>query len=223
MANFFSADYWKALYFKAMGGQETAVDPNALSGSFAGSSSWTGTLALPEGSIAGSFAGTSAFTGDLTFTGTADEPETVFDTHDGSPRRKPPIVIDMEQLRRKWAKEDEDRKEYARRLEAEKAERRRVLAKAMGIEPEADEPEPPQLTIEDRQARLKALTALLDYPKPTLTLTRPSLIDFRARRERKAMLEADRQAREEARALAERIRQEIRDYDDAIILLLLAA
>jgi hypothetical protein len=44
MANFFSADYWKALYFKAMGGQETAVDPNAISGSFAGSSSWTGTL-----------------------------------------------------------------------------------------------------------------------------------------------------------------------------------
>ena len=44
MANFFSADYWKALYFKAMGGQETAVDPNAMSGSFAGSSSWTGTL-----------------------------------------------------------------------------------------------------------------------------------------------------------------------------------
>jgi len=44
MANFFSADYWKALYFKAMGGQETAVDPNAMSGSFAGSSSWTGAL-----------------------------------------------------------------------------------------------------------------------------------------------------------------------------------
>jgi len=44
MANFFSADYWKALYFKAAGGQETATDPNAMSGSFAGSSSWTGTL-----------------------------------------------------------------------------------------------------------------------------------------------------------------------------------
>jgi len=44
MANFFSADYWKALYFKAMGGQETAVDPNAMSGSFAGSASFTATL-----------------------------------------------------------------------------------------------------------------------------------------------------------------------------------
>jgi hypothetical protein len=44
MANFFSADYWKALYFKAMGGQETAVDPNAMSGSFAGSSEFTATL-----------------------------------------------------------------------------------------------------------------------------------------------------------------------------------
>ena len=36
MANFFSADYWKALYFKAIGGQETAVDPNAMRGTFAG-------------------------------------------------------------------------------------------------------------------------------------------------------------------------------------------
>jgi hypothetical protein len=44
MANFFSADYWKALYFKAVGGQETAVDPNAMSGSFAGSSEFTATL-----------------------------------------------------------------------------------------------------------------------------------------------------------------------------------
>lgn len=44
MASFFSADYWKALYFKAMGGQATAVDPNAMSGSFAGSASFTGTL-----------------------------------------------------------------------------------------------------------------------------------------------------------------------------------
>lgn len=44
MANFFSADYWKALYFKAMGGQETDADPNALSGSFAGSSSFSGEL-----------------------------------------------------------------------------------------------------------------------------------------------------------------------------------
>ncbi len=223
MANFFSSDYWSALFFKAMGGQETAVDPNAMSGSFAGSASFSGTLDLPAGFISGSFAGASEFTADLTFTGTADAPDTTFDTHDGSPRRKAPIVIDMEQLRRKWALEDENRKEYAKRLEAEKAERRKVLAKAMGIEPEADEPEPPRLTIEDKQARLKALTALLDYPKPTLTLTKPSPIDFKARRERKAMLEADRKAREEARALAERIRQEIRDYDDAIMLLLLAA
>ena len=44
MANFFSADYWKALYFKAMGGQETAVDPNAMRGTFAGSSSFTADL-----------------------------------------------------------------------------------------------------------------------------------------------------------------------------------
>ena len=219
MANFFSADYWKALYFKAMGGQETAVDPNAMSGSFAGSSSWTGTLDLPAGSISGSFAGTSAFTASLTFTGTADEPAQQIDGHDGWPRRRVPIVEDMAELRRRWAEEDANRQEAARRQEADRANRRRAISKALGTEPEEDAPV--LITIEEKQARLKAITALLDYPKPVLT--KPSLIDFKARRERKALIEADRKAREEARAIAERIRQEIRDYDDAIILLLLAA
>lgn len=68
MANFFSADYWKALYFKAMGGQATAVDPNAMSGSFAGSASFTGTASATGSSgvdISGSFSGTSSFEGDL--------------------------------------------------------------------------------------------------------------------------------------------------------------
>jgi hypothetical protein len=218
MANFFSADYWKALYFKAMGGQETAVDPNAMRGTFAGSASFTGTLDLPAGAISGSFAGTSTFTADLTFTGTADEPTQQIDGHDGWPRRKAPIVEDMAELRRRWAEEDANRQEAARRQDADKTARRKAIAKALGTEPEDA---PAQIAIEISQARLKALTALLDYPKPTLT--KPSLIDFKARRERKALIEADRQAREEARALAERIRQEIRDYDDAIILLLLAA
>ena len=220
MANFFSADYWKALYFKAMGGQETAVDPNAMSGSFAGSSSWTGTLDLPAGAISGAFAGTSTFTADLTFTGTADEPTQQIDGHDGWPRRRAPIVEDMAELRRRWAEEDANRQEAARRQDADKTARRKAIAKALGTEPEDA---PAQIAIEISQARLKALTALLDYPKPVLTVSRPSLIDFKARRDRKALIEADRKAREEARALAERIRQEIRDYDDAIILLLLAA
>lgn len=65
MANFFSSAFWKALYFKAMGGQATAVDPNAMRGSFAGSSSWTGTLELPQGAIFGAFAGSSEFTGTI--------------------------------------------------------------------------------------------------------------------------------------------------------------
>ena len=65
MANFFSADYWKALYFKAMGGQETAVDPNAMRGTFAGVASFTGALDQPEGAISGSFSGVAAFTADL--------------------------------------------------------------------------------------------------------------------------------------------------------------
>lgn len=198
MANFFSADYWKALYFKAFGGQETAVDPNAMSASFAGSSSFAAEL-----------------------TGIFSAEEFDFDTHDGRPRRKPPIVVDMDQMRRRWAEEDENRKEHARRVEADRAERKRTIAKAMGLEPEP-EPEQP-VAAEISRERLAALMALLDYPKPILTIAKPSLIDFKARRERKALIEADRKAREEARALAERIRQEIRDYDDAIILLLLAA
>lgn len=44
MANFFSSEYFAAVFFKAMGGQETDADPNALSGSFAGSSSFSGEL-----------------------------------------------------------------------------------------------------------------------------------------------------------------------------------
>lgn len=219
MANFFSANYWKALYFKAMGGQETAVDPNAMSGSFAGSSSWTGTLDLPAGAISGAFAGTSTFTADLTFTGTADEPTQQIDGHDGWPRRKAPIVEDMAELRRRWAEEDANRQEAKRRQDADKAARRKAISRALGTEPEDEAPA--KIAIEISQERLKALTALLEYPKPVLT--KPSLIDFKARRERKALIEADRKAREEARAMAERIRQEIRDYDDAIILLLLAA
>ena len=69
MASFFSSDYWKAFYFKAMGGQETAVDPNAMSGSFTGTSTWTGTLEQPEGAISGSFAGSSEFVGVLAAVG----------------------------------------------------------------------------------------------------------------------------------------------------------
>ena len=218
MANFFSASFWKARFFKAFGVQGEA-DPNAMSGTFAGSSSWTGTLDLPAGAISGSFAGASTWTADLGFTGTADEPEQQIDGHDGWPRRKAPIVEDMAALRRRWAEEDANRQEALRRLEADKVARRRAIAKALGTEPEAEL----KPAVEISQERLKALTALLDYPKPVLTIAKPSLIDFKARRERKAAIEADRKAREEARALAERIRQEIRDHDDAIILLLLAA
>lgn len=44
MANFFSAEYFAALYFKAMGGQETDADPNAIAGSFAGAATFTAAL-----------------------------------------------------------------------------------------------------------------------------------------------------------------------------------
>jgi hypothetical protein len=150
MANFFSADYWKALYFKAMGGQETAVDPNAMSGSFSGSSSWTG--ALENGAPAA-------------------EPEAEIDGHDGWPRRKATIVEDMAELRRRWAEEDANRQEAKRRQDADKAARRKAIAKALGTEPEPEQ----RPAVEISQERLKALVALLDYPKPVLTLAKPSL------------------------------------------------
>lgn len=43
MANFFSADYWKAFYFLTLSGSGEA-DPNAMRGMFAGSSSFTGAV-----------------------------------------------------------------------------------------------------------------------------------------------------------------------------------
>ena len=205
MANFFSADYWKALYFKAFGGQATATDANAMSGSFAGSSVFSGAI---EAIV-------------------LDAP-VQFDGHDGKPRQTS-VADDMAELRRWWAQEDENRREHARRVAADNEDRRRALAKAFGLDP-AEEPEIaaphiPGPTIEEKRERLKALTALLDYPKPAPT-DKPVLFDWatlKVRRNRKAVLDADRIAREEARALADQIRQEIQDYDDALILLLLAA
>lgn len=47
MANFFSAAFWKARFFKTMGG-ESAIDPNAMSGTFAGTSTLNGTISETE-------------------------------------------------------------------------------------------------------------------------------------------------------------------------------
>ena len=44
MANFFSSEYFAAVFFKAMGGQETDADPNAISGSFSGAATFTAAL-----------------------------------------------------------------------------------------------------------------------------------------------------------------------------------
>lgn len=63
MANFFSSDYWKAFYFLTLSG-DGEVDPNALRGVFAGSSSWTGDLTgVGSNALSGSFAGSSSFSG----------------------------------------------------------------------------------------------------------------------------------------------------------------
>ena len=68
MANFFSADYWKAFYFAATTGTGE-VEPNAMRGTFAGVASFSGTLDLPAGFISGLFVGASEFTATLDSTG----------------------------------------------------------------------------------------------------------------------------------------------------------
>lgn len=44
MANFFSAAFWKARFFKAFSRQDSTGETSAISGSFAGSASFTGSL-----------------------------------------------------------------------------------------------------------------------------------------------------------------------------------
>lgn len=210
MANFFSADYWKALYFKAMGGQETAVDPNAMSGSFAGSSSWTGTLDQPEGAMSGSFAGSSSWTGTAT-SPTAAEPE----FH--GPRRTLGWIRDAaysllggRKKRRPWEEEAES-----------------IAAK---VAPLLADPDPKALerAIEERAEEIVGrLVVATPAATPTDDLTNPAF----GRGDQAAIsaaelarIEADAAAAlaQAALALAEERRRKM-DEEDALIALLLAA
>ena len=194
MANFFSADYWKALYFKAMGGQATAVDPNAMSGSFAGSSSWTGTLALPEGFIAGSFAGTSEFTGTL-------------DTAAQYPSQDFRNVLDGPGedywLRKKKLERERKKRRDDDRIAALEIELRQAEADAKGLQATPTRPAEPE-TRNPLEAAIDRLARWFDRKRePTEA---PELL--------KAKAEA-----EEAALLAEQARIE----EEEILILLLAA
>ena len=219
MANFFSADYWKALYFKAMGGQETAVDPNAMSGTFAGIAAFTGTLDQPEGALSGTFAGTADFGGALVNGAVAG-----IDQRDGK-RREPPIVVDMADLRRQWEQEDKLRETRARLAAEQVAARRATLRQALGLEDEVAPTAAPSR--DELRARAKSLADLLAKPAakfvPDAKVRTTPLIDFKARAQRKAFIAAEKAARAEAAALKAEIERNIRNYDDALILLLLAA
>jgi hypothetical protein len=213
MANFFSADYWKAHYFKAMGGQETAVDPNAMRGTFAGSSSWTGALEQPEGSISGSFAGSSEFIGTLDGIGEIAEP-------DGHGARR----LTREEIA-----------DYRRRQEASRREAQRYADELAGFAPDepraapVDEVSPLSVRIApDRVgSALEPVGAVVvdvdaapirgpEYAAQQAELLRRD-IALAAQASLAAMAEA-----ELARAEAEQLARRMRDEEDVLVLLLAA-
>lgn len=117
MSNVFSSEFWRALYFRAMGGQETAADPNAMFGSFAGSASFTGLLEA-EG---------------------APQQVDLVDTHDG---RKRQPVYDQDTLIALARAEEEADKARREKERKSKFDLRRILGRVLG-EPEP-EPLPPK-------------------------------------------------------------------------------
>jgi homoserine acetyltransferase len=202
MSNIFQAEFWKSLYFRAMGGQETAADPNAMFGSFAGGAAYQAGL-TGLATMAGTFAGSSAYEGALTgpaptgnelagtfagsasFTGTLIPQAQVveaFDTHDG---RKRQPEYDQDTLIALARAEDEADKARREKDRKSKFDLRRILGRVLG-EPEPEAPEPIALPV-----------AIVLAPEPE-----PFTMDA-----------------DEAAALLAKQKED----DDAIIILLLAA
>jgi hypothetical protein len=123
MSNVFSSEFWRALYFRAMGGQASAADPNAMSGSFAGSASFTGLLEA-EG---------------------APQQVDLVDKHDG---RKRQPEYDQDTLIALARAEDEADKARREKERKSKFDLRRILGRVLG-EPEPLPPKPiaPPVTI----------------------------------------------------------------------------
>ena len=206
MANFFSADYWKALYFKAMGGQETAVDPNAMSGSFAG---------------------VAAFSGALTFV----EDGLVQVVVPGRRRRQ---QEEWEQLSRSlWlARVAADLAQQADREDQERAEQDRAAMEAALEQAAKVAAEAYDKTIAERAAlvRLLDLTdrARLAEERRQQRAERAALNEAQAYLHQRILEAEDRRRAEAARQAAltaelERIAIQRRQDDEAILLLLLAA
>jgi hypothetical protein len=213
MASFFSADYWKAFYFKAMGGQETAVDPNAMSGSFAGSSSWTGTLDLPAGAISGSFAGSSEFSGALDGAGEISEP-------DGHGARR----LTREEIA-----------DYRRRQEASRREAKRYADELAGFAADesgaapVDEASPLAVRITpDRVGSASEPVGAVVVDVDAAPIRGPGYAEQQAellRRDIALAAQASLAAMAEAelaRAEAEQLARRMRDEEDVLVLLLAA-
>lgn len=227
MANFFSADYWKALYFRAMGGQETAVDPNAMRGTFAGTSAFSGALDQPAGALSGTFAGVAAFTASATFV----EDGLVQVVVPGRRRREREEWANLS--RALWlARVAADRAQQTEREDLERAEQDRAAMEAALEQAAAVAAEAYEKTI----AKRAALVRLLDLTE------RARLAEElrRQRAERAALNEAQAYLQQQIREAENKRRAELaqqaamqaelerldlqrRQDDEAIILLLLAA
>jgi hypothetical protein len=207
MSNIFSSRFWKALYFRAVGGQATdAGTPSGdISARLAGSGSLYGRMS-PVGEMSAQISGSGSLSGRLslvaevsatmsasgslvaTLSITEAPPEQapdLLDTHDGRKRQQ---VYDQDTLRALARAEDEADKARQAKERKSKLDLQRILGRALG-EPEPPPPKP-----------IAPPVAIVAAPEPQQPAT-------------------SRNNPQQADALALRQKED----DDAIIILLLAA
>lgn len=160
MSNIFSSRFWKALYFRAVGGQATdAGTPSGdISARLAGSGSLNGRMS-PVGRMSALVSGSGSLSGRMslvakvsatmsasgslvaTLSITEAPPEQapdLLDTHDGRKRRQ---VYDQDTLLALARAEDEADKARREKERRSKADLQRILGRALG-EPEPPPPKP---------------------------------------------------------------------------------
>lgn len=147
MSNIFSSRFWKALYFRAVGGQATdAETPSGdISARLAGSGSLYGRMSL-VGEVAATMSASGSLVATLSITEAPPEQALdLLDTHDGVARQP---VYDEATLRA--ASKAEEEAEQAKRSKERKSKRdlQRIIARALGEpDPEATKPGKPPAEI----------------------------------------------------------------------------
>jgi hypothetical protein len=123
MSNVFSSEFWRSLYFRAMGGQASEA-------------------ASPTGEMSALLTGSSSFraTGELLRASVTIE---VLDTHDG---RKRQPVYDQDTLIALARAEEEADKARREKERKSKFDLRRILGRVLG-EPEPESPKPAPVVI----------------------------------------------------------------------------